>query len=565
MKNNKLAQVFHFDLYGKRESKYDFLKENNLKNINWKELEYSTPYYFFVPKNFDEAESYEKGFKVEELFGIYTSGVKTHDDAQLVSFEHFIGDTNRKYTYKLFDNRNIDYNLKKVKRHRFAVMKNMLKSNYGICLMRGLVDTDNFSSVFITQLMLDINFYRFQTYIFPLYLYPDDNGQQNIDTTSSSLVELRKPNLNMDIVNKISEGLGLIFTNEKTALNSHPAEGWIAKQDGVVSYSSTSESQNHDRVDTTKKLRNTRKFLNLPYNPELKIRAKELRKAGNLSEVLLWNQIKNKIFEKLDFDRQKIIGNYIVDFYCSSLGLVIEIDGSNHNDKLEYDAKRQEYLESLGLIVFRVADIDVKNNMDGVLDHLNNFIKESNSNSQDKTTSSDFVSHSSAGGEFEEMNAETYAPIDLLDYIYAVLHSPNYREKYKEFLKIDFPRVPYPKDKNTFWKLVALGSEIRQIHLLESPIVEDYITQYPKDGTNLVEKITYLSGKVYINEIQYFDNVPEIAWNFYIGGYQPAQKWLKDRKGRNLDFDDILHYQKIIVALTETNRIMNEIDKIGIE
>ncbi len=165
----------------------------------------------------------------------------------------------------------------------------------------------------------------------------------------------------------------------------------------------------------------------------------------------------------------------------------------------------------------------------------------------------------------KENNDNTFAPIDILDYIYAVLHSPTYREKYKEFLKIDFPKVPYPKDLNSFWNLVKLGAEIRQIHLLESPIVEKFITQYPIDGNNLVTKPKYQDSKVYINDKQYFDNVPQIAWEFYIGGYQPAQKWLKDRKDRKLDFEDILHYQKIIVALTETDRIMKKIDKIDIE
>lgn len=172
----------------------------------------------------------------------------------------------------------------------------------------------------------------------------------------------------------------------------------------------------------------------------------------------------------------------------------------------------------------------------------------------------------------KETTEKTFAPIDILDYIYAVLHSPTYREKYKEFLKIDFPRVPYPKDADTFWKLVNLGGEIRQIHLLESPVVEKYITQYPIDGNNVVIKPRFSPsnsearvGSVYINDTQYFNNVPELAWNFFIGGYQPAQKWLKDRKDRRLEFDDILHYQKIIVALSETDRIMKEIDTIEIE
>ena len=164
----------------------------------------------------------------------------------------------------------------------------------------------------------------------------------------------------------------------------------------------------------------------------------------------------------------------------------------------------------------------------------------------------------------KEITKDTFAPIDILNYIYAVLHSPTYREKYKEFLKIDFPRIPYPKDKDTFWTLAKLGGEIRQIHLLESPIVEKYITQYPIDGNNVVGKTKYQDGKVYINDTQYFDNVPQIAWDFFIGGYQPAQKWLKDRKERKLEFDDILHYQKIIVALSETDRLMKEIEKIDI-
>jgi len=164
----------------------------------------------------------------------------------------------------------------------------------------------------------------------------------------------------------------------------------------------------------------------------------------------------------------------------------------------------------------------------------------------------------------KEADASTFAPIDLFDYIYSVLHSPTYREAYKEFLKIDFPRVPYPKDAPTFWVLVALGSELRQIHLMESPKLEKYLTQYPADGDNVVGKIKYENGNVNINEVQYFANVPPVAWEFYIGGYQPAQKWLKDRKGRELGFEDILHYQKIIVALVETDRVMKEIDKIGV-
>lgn len=169
----------------------------------------------------------------------------------------------------------------------------------------------------------------------------------------------------------------------------------------------------------------------------------------------------------------------------------------------------------------------------------------------------------------------TFSPLDLLDYIYAVLHSPSYREKYKEFLKIDFPRIPYPDNQDKFWQLVNLGSQLRQLHLLEGDKfkrVKNLITKYPIAGSNKVETINKKSfipnkenpqlGKVNINKEQYFENVPIIAWEFYIGGYQPAQKWLKDRKSRELSHDDIFHYQKIILALSETDRLMKEIDNI---
>ena len=173
----------------------------------------------------------------------------------------------------------------------------------------------------------------------------------------------------------------------------------------------------------------------------------------------------------------------------------------------------------------------------------------------------------------KETTANTFAPIDLLDYIYAVLHSPAYREKYQEFLKIDFPRVPYPKDKNTFWLLVKLGGELRQIHLLESEKVEEYITSYPQGGDNIITRKLNKNdwelvdpenqlGRIWINDSQYFDQIPLVAWEFFIGGYQPAQKWLKDRRERTLNYDDIGHYQKIIVALTETDRLMKEIDLV---
>ncbi len=168
-----------------------------------------------------------------------------------------------------------------------------------------------------------------------------------------------------------------------------------------------------------------------------------------------------------------------------------------------------------------------------------------------------------------------FTPMDVLDYIYAVLHSPMYRERYKEFLKTDFPRVPWPENVKTFWKLVRLGSELRGIHLMKHSALEKSPATYPAGGDNIISRkltktspgyipIDDIKGRVWINDQQYFDQVPKVAWEFYIGGYQPAQKWLKDRKGRELSMEDIQHYRKIIKALLETDRLMEEIDEIEI-
>ena len=159
-----------------------------------------------------------------------------------------------------------------------------------------------------------------------------------------------------------------------------------------------------------------------------------------------------------------------------------------------------------------------------------------------------------------EYNGVLY-PQDLFDYIYAVLHSPSYRERYKEFLKIDFPRIPYPTDWEKFRDLAEKGEELRQLHLMEGLPNSTGVT-FPVSGTLQVDCFRWEQNRVYINSEQYFEGVPESAWGFYIGGYQPAQKWLKDRKGMTLSFEDVKHYQHIIYVLQQTERIMQEIDSI---
>ena len=152
-----------------------------------------------------------------------------------------------------------------------------------------------------------------------------------------------------------------------------------------------------------------------------------------------------------------------------------------------------------------------------------------------------------------------------------MLHCAAYRETYAEFLKIDFPRVPYPSSPEVFWDISAKGSALRKLHLMEgidAGTAYPFKGEAPEEGSGFVEIIGKKSfvltdenkGNVLLNETQYFQDVPKTAWEFYIGGYQPAQKWLKDRKARTLSFDDRMHYRNIIHILMETDRIMKTIE-----
>jgi hypothetical protein len=150
--------------------------------------------------------------------------------------------------------------------------------------------------------------------------------------------------------------------------------------------------------------------------------------------------------------------------------------------------------------------------------------------------------------------------VKVFDYIYGVLHSPAYRARYAEFLKIGFPRVPFPASPQSFRALSGQGEALRRLHLMEPSAIGETPYPFHGDGNSVVDKPRFENGQVWINAHQYFDGVPAIAWDFRVGGYQPAQKWLQDRKGRALTYDDIRHYQRIIKILAETDRIMGEIE-----
>ncbi len=158
---------------------------------------------------------------------------------------------------------------------------------------------------------------------------------------------------------------------------------------------------------------------------------------------------------------------------------------------------------------------------------------------------------------------QTPTPEDILYYIYAVFYSNIYRETYAEFLKIDFPRVPFTADANLFKKMGELGKRLADLHLLKSPELDPPVVRYQGTGDNdRIEKITYKENeqRIYINKDKYFEGVPPEVWNYYIGGYQVLQKYLKDRKNRIMD--DAPRYCRIATALAKTIEIQREIDAI---
>lgn len=384
---DELGKVYHKDLYGLRQQKYDFLDGATLENVGYEEMKPMAPMYFFVPKNFDLQEEYDKGFKVDELFNVSSVSVVTAKDAILVDMnennlfakvkqEYGSADSSliKRYNYRPFDDRFVYYDVQKIERPRETTMRQMVHQNIALLTCRQLAGNE-WKHVSVADGIVDDCRVSSKTkergYVFPLYVYKENMGKEECIV-----------NFNTEMYEKIAKGL-----------------------------------------------------------------------------------------------------NY---YACAESNVLID--------------------------------------------------------------------------PISDYNGVLY-PQDLFDYIYAVLHSPSYRERYKEFLKIDFPRIPCPTDWEKFRDLVELGEELRQLHLMEDLPSKTGIT-FPVAGSLQVDCYRWQDKRVYINAEQYFDGVPVSAWNFFIGGYQPAQKWLKDRKGMTLSFEDVKHYGHIIYVLQQTEKIMGEIDDV---
>ena len=170
-------------------------------------------------------------------------------------------------------------------------------------------------------------------------------------------------------------------------------------------------------------------------------------------------------------------------------------------------------------------------------------------------------------GERGDLTA-SFGADDWFEYLYGVFHSPAYRQRYDSQLRIDFPRIPLTSDRELFRELCRLGARLVTLHLMEADDLAP-ITTYPVPGDNRVEKVRYTEpgqgadlGRVWINATQHFEGVPPEVWEFHVGGYQVCAKWLKDRKGRQLSYDDLTHYQYVVAALAETIALMRQVDEV---
>jgi predicted helicase len=153
---------------------------------------------------------------------------------------------------------------------------------------------------------------------------------------------------------------------------------------------------------------------------------------------------------------------------------------------------------------------------------------------------------------------------EIFCYIYAILHSHTYRKSYKEFLKIDFPRIPFTTEYNLFRKIGELGKKLVDLHLLKSKSLNKPIAKFQGKGDKIVKKTQYIEekGRIYINKTQYFEGIEQGVWEYQIGGYQVLHKWLKDRKSNELTLKEIKHYCRVATTIKETIEIQEEIDKL---
>jgi hypothetical protein len=357
-KKNDLGEIFHAELFGKRDLKYLYLMDSNVKNIKWNKLQLQEPYYFFAPKDFEAEGKYNEGFKINELMIVNSNGIETKCDSISIQFEEVLLDKiiedfknesidflkrqhpekenssgwkfekaknsllkdkfyKQKINYRPFDIRSTVITEKSggfIGRPRYNVMKHFLNDNIGLIIPRQT--TQDYKHAFITDKIFEGNITASAKLFgtgngFPLYLYPDNTIQQSTE------VPTRTPNLDPAMVETFAKHLGLIFTPEQ---NSPPEKEEYPKGEVVNKETTpTPPSKGGEPFGT--------RINNLPH---LKTFRQKLRNNLTPAEAKLWAYIKNSQVEGRKFRRQHSVDNYILDFYCPSERLAIELDGQGH-------------------------------------------------------------------------------------------------------------------------------------------------------------------------------------------------------------------------------------------
>ncbi len=521
--NSVKKSVHRTDLFGQRESKFEWLKSNDISSTKWLECNPSKPYVRFDSTYESGGDEFLRYPSINRVFISGSTGVLTARDELTIHWtERESFDTTIKFAnlsenearvefrlkkdaedwriswaqrdvldsgqqmefvqsiaYRPFDRRYLYYTGRSrgfVCRPRFEVMRNLLDGqNLSFICKRQSLDPTKKNYFGCSRLMVADGFFaadnKGRDTTFPLYLVPDE--------VEINLLQPRKPNLDPKFVQEFGEKLGLTFVEEGSfwSPSVHGGDGG-----GLDA---------RDRAGLKSRSKAALNWKNIPKSHWQF--ANEMRKDPSAAEKKLWQALKT---DKLGvtFRRQHPIGPFIADFYCSELRLVIEVDGATHasHEAQEYDAARDEHMRALGLTVLRFSNSAVLKGLDTVLESISACIRTpNNAIAQSQTPPIPPVN----GGE------SVFGPEDVFYYIYAIFHSPTYRERYKEFLKIDFPRVPLTSDVELFAKLVPLGHELVQYHLLEHPSLGETPYRFPEKGDNLCEKIRYdeMHGRVYIN------------------------------------------------------------------
>lgn len=569
---NTSSRVVHNEVWGLRQHKYDWLNNHDLDNTDWLGLKPASPAYFFVHKDKSLDRQFSAFSAVWQIFPVNSVGIVTARDNFVCDFDKsalqrrieqfanlslddaFIAqaynlkttkawklrsaretlslsnkreDHYSQFLYRPFDIRHLFYDDAVIERGRKDVMRHMLQPNLALCVGRAgqVVGIEHgWNIVFCSSQIEDFNlFYRGGNVNFPLYLYPDTDKH---DLFSQHQSGGRIANIAPKLVDALNAAY---FPSPPAPLPGGEGSGKV-----------TGRQKPHEAGAPRK----------LPeYLLEL---CRQFRKQPTETEAMLWAFLRNRQLHGYKFRRQHPIGRYVADFYCDELKLVIEVDGGIHmkKDQKLYDDARQESLEDQGYTVVRVKTTEVKRNPAQVLKRL---IPSSLS--------------PLPLGEGPGVRVQAVSPEDIFHYNYAILYTNAYRMKYAEFLKTDFPRIPFTRDYQLFQKLTEQGSELVELHLLKSRKLGKPISKCEGPGNLKVVKVSYDAGqrRVCINPDKWFSDVSSNVWEYHIGGYQVPEKWLKDRKGRELTSDEVASYIKVLTAIGETIRIQKSLDDLFAE